>query len=187
MAVEIDVANIEPLTKTDMKDFFMYFISPASPHRAKLSVHLIAQKQAKKPTLGEKKTQISTTLTTIFKAEDISPKHDALKTRIDAISSNASIPAAITAHLKEDLQLNAVQVDKVADKATAALGLADAGLPGEVVLSNEKMTAMGVQGGHAREPALITDVHAWKAGSQTSTGVRPVRNLEVFMEGGAKR
>jgi len=169
-----------------MKDFFMHYISPSSPHRAKLSVHLIAQNQAKEPTLEEKKTQMATVLAPILKAESITSNDDALKSRIDAIKSNADIPAAISAHLKEDLKLSTAQVDKVADEATAALGLADAGLSGEVVSADEKMTVTGVQAGSAKVPVLITDVHAWKAGLQMSTGVRPVRNLEEFMEGAAK-
>jgi insulysin len=169
-----------------MKEFFMHYISPSSPHRAKLSVHLIAQKQAKEPTLEEKKTQMSSIIAAIFKAESITPNDDALKSRIDAITSNADIPSAISAHLKEDLGLSAEQVDKVADEATAAMGLADAGLSGEVVNADEKMTVTGVQAGSAKEPVLITDVHAWKAGLQMSTGVRPIRNLEEFMEGAPK-
>jgi insulysin len=34
----------------------------------------------------------------------------------------------------------------------------------------------------ASHPVLIKDVHAWKASMQVSTGVRPVRNLEEFVE-----
>ncbi|KAF2685190.1 hypothetical protein K458DRAFT_417258 [Lentithecium fluviatile CBS 122367] len=186
LQAETDVENIAPLTKDQMKEFFMHYISPSSPRRAKLSVHLIAQKQAKEPTLDEKKTKLSTVLTTICKAEEVVSNNDALKPRIDAISSEADISSAISTHLKDDLQLSTEQVDKIADEAMAALGLANAGLPGEVVPADETMTCTGMQGGHAKEPVLITDVHAWKAGLQMSAGVRPVRNLEEFMEDTAK-
>jgi insulysin len=169
-----------------MKDFFMYYMSPSSPHRAKLSVHLIAQKRAKELTLAEKKDRASTILATIFKESNITPNDDALKTRIDSISSEAAIPSAISAHLKDDLTLAADQVEKITDEAMAALGLADSGLSGEVVLADDAMTITGVQGGRSKEPVLITDVHAWKAGLPMSTGVRPVRNLEEFMEDASK-
>ena len=35
--------HIEPLTKAEMIEFFKHYISPNSPHRSKLSVHLLAQ------------------------------------------------------------------------------------------------------------------------------------------------
>jgi insulysin len=43
LTVYRDVENIEPLTKNDILEFFNQYIHPASPTRAKLSVHLIAQ------------------------------------------------------------------------------------------------------------------------------------------------
>lgn len=38
-----DAAEIKLLTKADMMEFFQHYIHPQSPHRAKLSVHLMAQ------------------------------------------------------------------------------------------------------------------------------------------------
>ena len=46
--VDQDVAAIRRLTKEDVKDFFDKYIDPESESRAKLSVHLIAQKDASK-------------------------------------------------------------------------------------------------------------------------------------------
>lgn len=183
---ETDVKNLEPLTKAEMKEFYLRHISPSSPDRAKLSVHLIAQKQAKEPTLEEQKTKMAVVLQAIFEAERLTGNETALASRIEAMTSKSDIPAVISAHLKEDIKLGAEQVDKVFDEAQAALGLADAGLSGDVVPADEAMTVTGVQGGHAKEPVLITDVHAFKAGLQLSTGPRPVRNLEEFMEDAAK-
>ena len=43
LTAEHDVAYIAPLTKDDMITFYDRYISPTSPSRAKLSVHMLAQ------------------------------------------------------------------------------------------------------------------------------------------------
>lgn len=136
--------------------------------------------------MEEQKTKMITVFEAIYKAENITANEAALRARIEAISTKSDIASAISKHLTEDLRLGAEQADKVFDEAKAAMGLSDAGLPGEVVPADEAMTVTGVQGGHAKEPVLITDVHAFKAGLQLSTGARPIRNLEEFMEDAAK-
>jgi len=66
--------------------------------------------------------------------------------------------------------------DKIFDETKAALGMADSGLPAEPeVLADESLV-------DASQPVLIKDIHAWKAGMQISAGVKPVRNLDDFVE-----
>lgn len=95
----------------------MHFISPSSPHRAKISVHLMAQAKAKGRSLEDKKSQ-------------------------------------------------------TIEEVTVAL--------------NNALLATSVEGGHAKEPVMIRDVHAWKA-LQMSAEVRPVKQLEEYMEDGSCR
>lgn len=173
-----------------MQTCFSHYITPSSPHRAKLSVHLIAQAKPKEPTPEEKKAQAITQFTTILTAEKITADLPALQSRIDAVPNTpdtmAAIVTAISAHLTEDLKLGKETVDKVLDEAKAALGLADVGkVAAPEVLKNGNVEKV-VKEGNGTTPVLIEDVHAWKAGLQMSTGVRPVRDLGEFVEGAAK-
>ncbi|KAF2871159.1 Metalloenzyme, LuxS/M16 peptidase-like protein [Massariosphaeria phaeospora] len=186
---DTDVKHIEPLTKQELVDCYTHYISPSSPHRAKISVHLQAQSKPADPTASEQKTKALTMLPTILRAESIVPNAAALEPRIAAISPAAEQPgsaiaAAISAHLTDDLQLEQAKAAKVLDETKAALGLADAGLAAEPqVLADGNVERVL---GNGTTPVIIADVHAWKAGLQMSTGVRPVKNLEEYLEGGAK-
>lgn len=180
-AADIDAATVATITKSDMLALYAKHISPSSPVRAKLSVHLVAQSKPKEPTLAETKTQALAVMQTIATAEHTPLDSAALSARLDAVTSASDMPGAITAYLAQDLRLPAADVAKVADEASAALGLADSGV-GEV----KKAEALDVQGTDAREPVLITDVRAFKAGLFASQGSKPVKNLEEFMEDAAK-
>lgn len=48
-----DAAHIQKLTKSDMIDFFMHYICPSSPTRAKLAIHLHARGISETPTSPE--------------------------------------------------------------------------------------------------------------------------------------
>jgi insulysin len=66
------------------------------------------------------------------------------------------------------------------DEAKAAMGVAESGLVAEPKVEGEEEVK------DARVPVLVRDIHAWKAGMQVSKGVRPVRQLEEFVEVGGK-
>lgn len=48
-----DVAQLKPLTKSDLIEFFNRYISPSSPVRAKLAVHMLAQSSPKSAPAAE--------------------------------------------------------------------------------------------------------------------------------------
>jgi insulysin len=179
-----DVKHTEPLTKQSLQECFAHYISPASTHRAKLSVHLIAQAKPKEPSEQEKIGSAIAKITTILKEENITPDLEKLKTRF---TDPAAFETAINAYVTEDLKLEKAQADKILDEAKAALGLAEL----EKKLEDIQVLEDGdvehkVAEVKAGEPVLIKDVHSWKAGLQMSTGVRPVRDLADFLEGSAK-
>jgi insulysin len=68
----------------------------------------------------------------------------------------------------------------VLDETKAALGVADSGLPAAPKSLDAAVDVKSVT--DASHPVLVKDVHAWRASMQVSTGVRPVRNLEEFVE-----
>lgn len=179
-AADVDAETIEKLTKKDMIDFYTHYISTASSQRAKLSVHLQAQAKAKEPTLEERKTSAVAALKIILTEHKITSNDAALEARINNVPSAAAISEAVAAYLSEDMKLEKGVADKVLDEAKAALGVADSGLPAEPQALDQTADVDSVV--DASHPVLITDIHAWKASMQVSSGVRPTRNLEEFVE-----
>ena len=159
-----------------MVDFYTQYISTSSPHRAKLSVHLQAQAKPKEPTLEEKKATAVAALKVILAEHKITPNDDQLTERLTNASSSESIATEVGTHISTDLKLDATLASTILDSARAALGVAHSGLPAEPQKLEE------AKEGGAGQPVLITDVHAWKGGMLVSSGVRPVRELEEFVE-----
>lgn len=177
---DVDAETLETLTKKDMIDFYNRYISTTSSQRAKLSVHLQAQAKAKEPSIEEKKTSAVAALQIILTEHKLKFDEEAFQTRIANVSSNDDISKAIDSYLTEDLKAEKDIATKVIDEAKAALGVADSGLP---AAPRSLDTAADVESVvDASHPVLIKDVHAWKASMQISTGVRPVRNLEEFVD-----
>lgn len=163
-----------------MIDFFNRYISTSSSQRAKLSVHLQAQAKAKEPSIEEKKTSAVAALQIILTEHKLKFDEAAFQARIANVSSNDDISKAVSSYLTEDLKVEKDVASKVVDEAKAALGVADSGLPA----APRPLDAAADVGSvvDASHPVLINDVHAWKASMQISTGVRPVRNLEEFVD-----
>jgi insulysin len=176
LQADTDAESIGKLTKKDLIDFYAHYISTASPHRAKLSVHLQAQSKPKEPTLDEKKQAAIAALTVIFNEHKIEANADEIKSHVEGVASAEAIPEAVSTYLTT-LSLDKETTATILDSAKAALGIADAGLPAEPEVKADAGSSSG-----AGQPVLIKDVHAWKAGMQVSAGVKPVRPLEEFVE-----
>lgn len=177
---DVDAETLEKLTKQDMVDFYTYHISTSSSKRAKLSVHLQAQAKPKELPLSQKQAAAISSLKIILGEHKITYDEGLLAPRVNAVSSAEGIPDAIALYLTEDLQTSKEVTEQILDEAKAALGVADSGLPAEPQLLDEAADVSSVT--DASHPVLIKDVHAWKASMQVSSGVRPTRNLEEFVE-----
>lgn len=180
MIADTDAEHLETLTKKDMMDFYAQYISPASPLRSKLSVHLQAQSKPKEPTLEEKKASAVSALQVILTQHQIDCKPEDLQTKINEASSADVIPVTVQKYLSGVLALNEDVAAKILDEAKAALGVADSGLPAEPEVLIENVNVDKVV--DAKHPVLIKDVHAWKASMQLSVGVRPIKPLEEYVE-----
>ena len=88
------------------------------------------------------------------------------------ISPSSTTKAKISVHLVAQSKPAAPQEEEQQTKAAATPTSTE-------VTVNEKE-----QGKH--KPVLIKDLHAWKAGLQMSEGVKPVTDLEEFVEAGVK-
>jgi insulysin len=163
-----------------MTDFYSHYISTSSSQRSKLSVHLQAQAKAKEPSIDEMKTAAVAALKIILAEHKIEHKDDALQKRIADVASADTLSDAAVSYLNEDLKVEKAVADKVLDETKAALGVADSGLPAAPKSLDAAADVKSVT--DASHPVLVKDVHAWRASMQVSTGVRPVRNLEEFVE-----
>jgi insulysin len=180
VVADTDAVHLDTLTKKDLVDFYAHYISPSSAKRSKLSVHLQAQSKPKEPTLDEKKASAIAALQVILTEHKIEPKTEELQTSINDTSSADAIPETISTYLSNVLELKQDVAEKVLDETKAALGVADSGLPAEPEVLSETADVQSVT--DASHPVIIKDIHAFKAGMQVSAGVRPVRNLEEFVE-----
>ncbi|KAL5117480.1 metalloprotease [Pleosporales sp. CAS-2024a] len=177
---DTDAEYIDKLTKKDMTDFYAHFISPASPKRSKLSVHLQAQSKPKEPTLDEAKKSAVTVLQPILAAHKIEHKMEELQSRVKQAPSADAIPDTVFSYLDNSLDTTSATASQVVDEMKAALGMADSGLPAEPDVLCK--TADAKRASDASHPIIIQDVYAFKASMQLSAGVRPVKNLEEFVE-----
>jgi insulysin len=170
-----------------MKEFFAHCIDPSSPHRAKLSVHLIAQAKPEEASIEDKRTEAIAALTTILQEEKLTPVPEKLEARLESCSTNDSVISAVSAHLVEDVKLEKEKLNKVLDGAKATLGLAkvDEALKDPEVLQSGNVAKKG-EDGSGTAPVIITDVHAFKTGLLLSTGMKPVRDLSEFVEDSSK-
>jgi insulysin len=177
----VDAEHIAKITKEEISAFYAHYISTSSSQRAKISVHLQAQSKPAETSLDDKKKAAMTAMGVILSQHKITASTEALQSPINAATSPSEIPTAISTFLSDVLKLDAPIAAKLLDESKAALGLADAGLPAEPqVLDDKKSYAESAAG--AAQPVLIKDVHAWRASMQVSAGVRPVRSLDEFVD-----
>jgi insulysin len=141
---------------------------------------LQAQSKPAEQSLDEKKKAAVAAMGVIFSQHKITADTESLQSSVNDVTSGSEIPNAISTYLSGVLKLDNAVAEKVLDESKAALGLADAGLPAEPQVLGEKAHAESAAG--ASQPVLIKDIHAWRASMQVSAGVKPVRNLEDFVE-----
>ncbi|EUC29549.1 hypothetical protein COCCADRAFT_8266 [Bipolaris zeicola 26-R-13] len=180
LQADVDAENLEKLSKKGMIEFYGRYVSTSSSQRSKLSVHLQAQAKAKEPSIEEKKTSAAASLQIILTEHKLKFDDAAFQTRVADASSIDDISKAVTRYLSEDIKVEGDVATKVLDEAKAALGVAESGLPAAPQTLDAAADVESVV--DASHPVLIKDVHAWKASMQISTGVRPVRNLDEFVD-----
>ena len=189
-SAEEDVAHIRPLTKTDLIEFFSYYIHPASPHRAKISVHMIAQASpavmASHIPDAEKKTKLLGLLVKFLTSCGISADPEVLTQRFESVDvaegDRPRITEVLSTYLVEDAQKQPDEVLNIIAEGEQLLATALPSLGIEV-----PPTVDGVDGELPEAPpvqasTMIENVHDFKASLPVSVGPRPVTDLRNFEE-----
>jgi insulysin len=181
-----DVAAIETLTKAEMLEFVDQYISPASPHRAKLSVHLLAQTSpseiAAHTSPAERLEKLKELIIEFLEEEDLPVDEDKLKARVQTpglLEGGAdSIAAAIGKYLSEDAGLPAEEVEELLVKGKPMLSsvLASVGIQTAVMLDDKAPAVKDA----LPAPTKIEDVTEFKRGLQPSIGSIPVTEINKF-------
>lgn len=179
--VDTDVATIRKLTKKDMQEFYAKYIEPESPTRAKLSVHLKAQKVIEKPDVApaEQKDQFTELVGQYMGAQGVDVKMDSLKQHFEKVKihdKESVVPAAkayIASTSMPDAQAEGIltQIKESLPELMIALKI-KAPIPADESSADVKAVAENIP-----VPVLIEDVHRWKAGLQISQAPVPVMDI----------
>lgn len=179
--VDADVEHIRKTTKEEMIEFFARYIDPESTTRAKLSIHLNAQKIADPEiSTDEQREQLTGMLAKYLTAQGADVDQHMLTTAFgDAAphDENAILEAVKTSIVSSSISENQVseimsELEKALPQVFVALKIKAPG--GE---ENEVEEAPKVS-----EPTIIDDVHKWKAGLRVSQGVLPMVDIKQFQD-----
>ncbi|KAK0627154.1 hypothetical protein B0T14DRAFT_600425 [Immersiella caudata] len=147
-----DVAVIESLTKKDITDFFRQSIHPASPQRAKLAIHFIAQANISELVKGLELNE----KTAAQAATD-------LQARLSAVSQDEEI--GYLRNYLLDLKVTESKISAAAE------------IWRKLLAQNKDAPSS-----NGTSPIRITDVRDFKSGLTVTGGARPVTDLSEFEE-----
>ncbi|MCJ1246816.1 Insulinase (Peptidase M16) [Trapelia coarctata] len=187
LQVEDDVAHIKPLTKQDLIDFFTHYIHPTSPHRAKLTVHMIAQTspQAVKARVSasEQTEKVMSLLTKSLTSLGVAVDEETFAKRFENVNiaggDQVAIIAAIGKYLTKDAQVSTEQSQLVIQQGTQLMGtiLPSLGIEVQPAVDGEQDLP---EAPPVKKTTLIENVHGYKASLEVSAGPRPVTDLSEY-------
>lgn len=134
---DYDVVHISPLTKDAMISFYEHYISPTSTHRAKLSVHMLAQNALPTPTAAsspapsppppqEQKEKVFQVLQQFLSSQEVLVDSDQLEKRLaDTDTSSGDTKAllkTVTAYLTIDVGVAPDKAKAVIEQGRSFLG-----------------------------------------------------------------
>lgn len=187
---DLEAEHIKALQKPDMVEFFKHFVHPTSPHRAKLSIQLMAQSSAKNIAAGmspaEQKGKVVGMLGKYITAMGIHADTAKITRRfeqVDVVGGDLSgIVAAVSSYLREDAEVLEGQASEVIEQGKQVL---ETILPSLGIQIKQEVD--GVDGAEdlPEAPAMkpttfITNIRDYKARMDVSAGPRPVTNLSEF-------
>lgn len=182
---DTDVAELKPLTKGDMVEFFNYYIHPTSPNRTKLSVHLIAQSSPKEITshisTDEQKEKVLSLLAKSLTAAGVEADREKLSARFQDVAvaggDQNAILGAVSKYLVEDAKVPNDKAAQVLEQGAQLMGTILPALGIEVKQTGDKELRKAPK---VKETTYIENVPEWKATLQASACPRPVVDLTEY-------
>ena len=181
------VEHLKPLKKEDMIAFFNHHIDPASPNRAKLSVHMIAKSSPKAVSEdispAEQREKVISLLSKYLTSSGLNADPSVLLKRFEAVDlPNGDIPAmlaAVAGYLENDLKAPSDIIEQILEQGQQLLGTVLPSLGIEVKTTDTEDLPKAPR---MKDTTLVEDVYGYKASLPVSEGPRPVCDLAEFEE-----
>lgn len=159
---QLEASEVKPLTKADMVEFYKTYISPSSPHRARISVHLHAQGAG----------ELDTKVIKVLKGAGLLDVPPEQRQSLDLLEK----------HIKEKTPL---EEDKI---ASIMSDLKEAGLTQAAPEEDLDETPGDIAHGSnaINEATEIKDLRRFKAGLMTSSGAHPVKDISEYWDPDSK-
>jgi insulysin len=184
--IDNEVAILRQLTKTDMDSFYSKYISPKSPTRAKLSLHMVAKASPPETPKMRAKVQKDQLVEQLFQdlsSADLDLHPDYFKQHFEHIDLSSGDEGTILSALRKSIsdRLPAQQAEPILDEARKNLE--------DLLVSLQIKAPVGAKEINGTDvakkspwPTVIEDVDTWKASMTVSEGPRPVNDLSQFEE-----
>ena len=180
--VDKDVAEIRKSTKEDIIQFFAKYLDPQSSTRAKLTIHLVAQGQAKEAEVdpATQRTQFNTLMSQVLGSLEVPVDEEQVATAYKSVKladKDAILAAATTlVGSKSNKEEIMTQLQEAIPQVMLALKIRP-----EVEETNGADVVPELS-----KSEVIDDVHRWKAGLQVSQGPVAMADLKDFEDLEAK-
>lgn len=177
--IQVDVEQIRKLTKQDMQQFFDQHIDPQSTQRAKLSIHLVAQKIAEVEASPEQqKEELIGMLNSYLTAQGATLDQKELTTVFNDITlhDQSAIVSACKKSIGSSLPEN--KQEEVLEQLEKQLPDVFVTLKIKAPEKEDELEAAP----QTTKAVPIDDVHRWKAGLQVSAGAVPVQDIKKFQD-----
>ena len=189
LLVDEDVKHIKPLTKSDMIEFFKYFVHPQSAYRAKVSVHLQAQSSptiaAGPLTSSEQEEKLVSALSKSFTTLGLDIPSPELSERLASVDISGGDEAGILSVISDILK-EAGAPDKellaVVEHFQQLLGTLLPGLGIETTSLVNGTAAELPEAPTMKGTTLIENVYDYKSSLIISKGPQPAVPLSTFEE-----
>ena len=190
LQAETDVANLRAITQQDMVDFFHRYVSPTSPHRAKVSVHLVSQASASQaaPDISpdEQREKFLSLITKSLNTAGVGADHEQLAARfadVDIASGDQdAMMGALQSYLTEDAGVPDDHAGAVIEGAAQVMGMALPSLGIELKTKSGTGAEELPQAPEMKPSTIIEDVTAFKAALQVGPAPRPTKDLSTYEE-----
>lgn len=203
------------MTKADLIEFFNTYISPASPQtRAKIAVHLLAQKlpvdtavsvedksESSPATSDGKSAELASLLTQVLSQMGLPSTKEDLTKALEKVNIKAGdsdgILTAISSSfsgntaegVKEKAAVFTAQGKSIIDSILPSLGIVPrmkGVISGDESRTESEEAVANSKLGKEPQALVIEDVRNFKAGMPLSEGLRAVRAIQEFEDGASK-
>ena len=184
--IDNDVALLRQLTKAEMQSFYNKYITPESPTRAKLSLHMIAQAsppEGPEFTPEQQKEQLVELLGQYLNSTGLNLDQAKVKEDFETVDVSNGNEEAIMSAVKSSIgaKLKGAKLEEILEETRKNLGTLLVALKIKAPVEDKEANGTDVAK-NIPTPIIIDNVDVWKASMTVSEGPRPVDDLSHFEE-----